>query len=77
MEFFQSILDTKLTEDLEADRNILADQAYNSFSSFDEDAYIRPEEINQRTRVSSLRSFRRSGENEEPYFGDILFYYYR
>ena len=45
------ILDTKLTEDLEffflADRNILADQAYNSFSSFDEDALarIRHEEI--------------------------------
>ena len=36
-----------------ADRNILADQAYNSFSSFAEDALVRisPDEISKRGRV--------------------------
>jgi type I restriction enzyme R subunit len=36
-----------------ADRNILADQAYNAFSAFSEDALIRisPEEIRRRDRV--------------------------
>jgi type I restriction enzyme, R subunit len=36
-----------------ADRNILADQAYNSFSSFPEDALLRikPKEVNKKGRV--------------------------
>lgn len=36
-----------------ADRNILADQAYNSFSEFDEDALVRikPDEIRKKGRV--------------------------
>lgn len=36
-----------------ADRNILADQAYNSFSSFSEDALVRikPKEVNKKGRV--------------------------
>ena len=62
-----------------ADRNILADQAYNSFSSFDEDALarIRPEEIRKKGRVPKNASIFftifqtfMSGENEEPYFGE-------
>jgi type I restriction enzyme R subunit len=37
-----------------ADRNILADQAYNSFSAFPEDALVRidPEIIRKKGRVS-------------------------
>jgi type I restriction enzyme R subunit len=36
-----------------ADRNILADQAYNAFSAFPEDALVRisPDEIRKRSRV--------------------------
>ena len=48
-----------------ADRNILADQAYNAFSAFPEDALVRiePDEIRRRGRVPknaacSSRSFR-------------------
>jgi len=41
-----------------ADRNILADQAYNSFSAFPEDALkrIRPKEVNRKGRVPTNAS---------------------
>lgn len=62
-----------------ADRNILADQAFNAFSAFPEDALvrIRPDEISKRGRVPTngsifftiFQSFM-SGPNETPYFGD-------
>lgn len=62
-----------------ADRNILADQAYNSFSAFDEDALIRiaPDEIKKKGRVPKngsvfftiFQTFM-SGADDTPYFGD-------
>jgi len=66
-----------------ADRNILADQAYNAFSAFPEDALIRisPEEIRRRDRVPTngsifftiFQTFM-SGPPKDgkpsPYFGD-------
>ncbi len=66
-----------------ADRNILADQAYNSFSAFPEDALIRikPDEIRKHNRVPTNGSIFFSifqtfmcGMDEEgnpvPYFGE-------
>ena len=64
-----------------ADRNILADQAFNAFSAFDEDALVRikPDEIRKRGRVPTngsvfftiFQTFMRSeDEDAEPYFGD-------
>lgn len=62
-----------------ADRNILADQAYNAFSAFPEDAMVRisPDEIRRRDRVPTngslfftiFQTFM-SGPNETPYFGE-------
>ncbi|MDB4786766.1 DEAD/DEAH box helicase family protein [Planctomycetaceae bacterium] len=62
-----------------ADRNILADQAFNAFSAFPEDALvrIRPDEISKKGRVPTngsifftiFQSFM-SGPNETPYFGE-------
>jgi len=66
-----------------ADRNILADQAFNEFSSFDEDARkrIAPQEIRQAGRVpmnasvfftiyQTFMSGRDEEENPAPYFGE-------
>lgn len=66
-----------------ADRNILADQAYNAFSAFPEDALarIKPDEIRKRGRVPKNASIFftifqtfMSGTGEDgqpsPYFGD-------
>jgi type I restriction enzyme, R subunit len=66
-----------------ADRNILADQAFNSFSAFEEDALVRiaPDEISKKGRVPKngsifftiFQTFM-SGRDEEgepePYFGE-------
>ena len=65
-----------------ADRNILADQAYNSFSSFPEDALVRisPKEISKKGTVptngsifftifQTFMSGRDKDGNPEPYFG--------
>lgn len=62
-----------------ADRNILADQAFNAFSAFPEDALVRikPDEIAQNGRVPTngsifftiFQTFM-SGEENKPYFGD-------
>ena len=62
-----------------ADRNILADQAYNAFGAFAEDALVRiaPDEIRRRGRVPKngsifftiFQTFQ-SGPNDAPYFGD-------
>lgn len=62
-----------------ADRNILADQAFNAFSAFQEDALvrIRPDEIAKKKRVPTngnifftiFQSFM-SGPDETPYFGE-------
>ena len=62
-----------------ADRNILADQAYNAFSSFPEDALVRiaPDEIRKKGRVPKngsifftiFQTFM-SGSQGTPYFGD-------
>ncbi|MDC6480769.1 DEAD/DEAH box helicase family protein [Flavobacteriaceae bacterium] len=61
-----------------ADRNILADQAFNSFGAFDDDALIRirPGEVKKKGKVPTngslfftiFQSFM-SGPNETPYFG--------
>jgi len=61
-----------------ADRNILANQAFNAFSAFPEDALVRikPSEIAKDGRVPTngsifftiFQSFM-SGPNDEPYFG--------
>jgi len=61
-----------------ADRNILADQAFNSFSAFPEDAMVRikPKEIKKSGKIPTngsifftiFQSFM-SGEKDEPYFG--------
>ena len=65
-----------------ADRNILANQAFNSFSAFQEDALcrIRPDEIRKKGRVpmnasiffTIFQTFMSGddGENEEYYFGE-------
>lgn len=62
-----------------ADRNILADQAYNSFSAFDEDALARiaPDEIRKKGRVPKNASIFftifqtfMSGPDDTPYFGE-------
>jgi type I restriction enzyme, R subunit len=62
-----------------ADRNILADQAFNSFSAFDEDALVRinPLDIRRRGGVpmsgsvyfTIFQTFM-SGPNGSPYFGE-------
>ncbi|WP_338649106.1 EcoAI/FtnUII family type I restriction enzme subunit R [Pseudomonas sp. ML2-2023-3] len=62
-----------------ADRNILADQAYNAFSAFPEDALLRiaPDEIKKKGKVPKngsifftiFQTFM-SGPGETPYFGD-------
>ncbi|MBO6523979.1 MAG: DEAD/DEAH box helicase family protein [Balneolaceae bacterium] len=62
-----------------ADRNILADQAFNAFNAFDEDALIRirPDEIKKKGRVPTngsvfftiFQTFM-SGPDNSPYFGD-------
>ncbi|RKX19731.1 MAG: restriction endonuclease subunit R [Candidatus Zixiibacteriota bacterium] len=62
-----------------ADRNILADQAFNAFSAFEEDALvrIRPSDIRKKGKVPTngsvfftiFQSFM-SGDNDEPYFGE-------
>ena len=62
-----------------ADRNILADQAFNSFSSFDEDALVRinPLDIRKKGGVpmsgsvffTIFQTFM-SGEDGSPYFGE-------
>ena len=61
-----------------ADRNILADQAFNSFGAFDDDALIRirPGEVKKKGKVPTngslfftiFQSFM-SGPNDSPYFG--------
>ncbi|MBT5994169.1 MAG: DEAD/DEAH box helicase family protein [Candidatus Marinimicrobia bacterium] len=61
-----------------ADRNILADQAFNAFSAFEEDALVRisPSEIRKKGKVPKngsifftiFQSFM-AGENNEPHFG--------
>ena len=66
-----------------ADRNILADQAYNAFSAFPEDALVRiaPEEIRKKGRVpkngsvfftifQTFMSGRDESGNPSPFFGD-------
>lgn len=62
-----------------ADRNILADQAFNSFSAFPEDALVRinPKEIGKKGRVPAngnifftiFQTFM-SGKDDKPYFGE-------
>ncbi|MBX3054222.1 MAG: DEAD/DEAH box helicase family protein [Caldilineaceae bacterium] len=62
-----------------ADRNILANQAYNAFSAFPEDALVRidPADIRKKGRVPTngslfftiFQTFM-SGPNDTPYFGD-------
>ncbi|RUA06711.1 MAG: restriction endonuclease subunit R [Gammaproteobacteria bacterium] len=66
-----------------ADRNILADQAFNSFSAFADDAMVRikPKEVKKAGKVptngsifftifQSFMSGRDEGGNPEPYFGE-------
>lgn len=62
-----------------ADRNILADQAFNAFSAFDKDALVRinPLDIRKKGGVSTSGSVYftifqtfMSGQNNTPYFGD-------
>jgi len=62
-----------------ADRNILADQAFNAFSAFEEDALVRinPADIKKKGRVPKngsvfftiFQTFM-SGPNDTPYFGE-------
>ncbi len=62
-----------------ADRNILADQAFNAFSAFEDDALvrIRPDEIKRKGHVPKngsifftiFQTFM-SGANDSPYFGE-------
>lgn len=68
-----------------ADRNILADQAYNAFSALPEDALVRisPREISKKGGVPTngsifftiFQTFM-SGKNNTPYFGDYPKDYY-
>ena len=66
-----------------ADRNILANQAFNAFSAFPEDALVRisPDEIRRRERVPTNGSLfftifqtfmtgRDADDNPQPYFGE-------
>ena len=62
-----------------ADRNILADQAFNAFSAFPEDALVRisPADIRKKGNVPTTGSIFftifqtfMSGPNNSPYFGD-------
>ncbi len=62
-----------------ADRNILADQAFNAFSAFPEDALVRinPKEIRKKGQVPTTGSIFftifqtfMSGPNDTPYFGE-------
>ena len=66
-----------------ADRNILANQAFNSFSAFEEDALVRiePDEISKKGKVpkngsifftifQTFMSGRDEKGDSEPYFGD-------
>jgi len=62
-----------------ADRNILADQAFNAFSAFDKDALIRINPLDIRRKGGVPMSGRvyftifqtfMSGQNGSPYFGD-------
>ncbi len=60
-----------------ADRNILANQAYNAFSAFPDDALVRiePSEITKKGRVPKNGSlfftiFQSFMSGEEPYFGE-------
>lgn len=62
-----------------ADRNILANQAFNAFNAFSDDAMvrIRPDEIKKKGRVPKNASLFftifqtfMSGPNDSPYFGD-------
>jgi type I restriction enzyme, R subunit len=63
-----------------ADRNVLADQAYNAFSAFPEDALVRiaPDEIRKKGRVPKngsifftiFQTFMASAESSEAYFGE-------
>jgi type I restriction enzyme, R subunit len=62
-----------------ADRNILADQAYNAFSSFPDDALVRisPDEIKKKGKVPkngsvffTIYQTFMSGPGGEPYFGE-------
>jgi len=62
-----------------ADRNILADQAFNSFNSFDDDALVRinPADIRKKGKVPKngsifftiFQTFM-SGSDDSPYFGE-------
>ena len=62
-----------------ADRNILADQAFNAFSAFEEDALVRinPSDIKKKGKVPKngsvfftiFQTFM-SGPNDSPYFGE-------
>jgi type I restriction enzyme R subunit len=62
-----------------ADRNILADQAYNAFNAFEEDALVRikPDEIRKKGKVPKngsifftiFQTFM-SGPGDTPYFGE-------
>jgi type I restriction enzyme R subunit len=62
-----------------ADRNILADQAFNAFNAFEEEALIRinPDEIRKKGKVPKngsvfftiFQTFM-SGPNDSPYFGE-------
>ena len=62
-----------------ADRNILADQAFNAFSAFEEDALVRinPSDIKKKGKVprngsiffTIFQTFM-SGPNDTPYFGE-------
>ena len=62
-----------------ADRNLLADQAFNAFSAFEEEALVRisPDEIRRRKAVPTSGSIYftifqtfMSGPEDSPYFGD-------
>ena len=62
-----------------ADRNILANQAFNAFSAFPEDALVRisPKDIRKKGKVPTngsifftiFQTFM-SGQNDQPYFGE-------
>jgi type I restriction enzyme R subunit len=68
-----------------ADRNILADQAYNAFSAFPDDALVRidPADIRKKGRVPKngsifftiFQTFM-SGPGGSPYFGDYPAYFF-